>query len=343
MLRGALIFILLVPAGCRLGFETAEADLGFADAIVVDLGVSDATDDGGADDDDTGGSPVEDDAGPDDAGQDMGFDAGFDAGEDSDAGPADSQAPDADVDAGLPDLGNNCPPPNPDTLALFEFNTTMTTSVADTTGTHSGSVYSNFANGNITYIAGPPGCGTAAAGFERGEAHVEVADHPDWQLSTGAIEFWMFLESGQSGGEGILGRDELNNDSGHFSVFLGCAGELVIRFQDPILSVFRCSNGPVDVNRWQHVGINFGSPDLDAFVDGIPLTGTQTVAYGRGCANVGTCSTGVWTDGISGNSLRLIIGASKFRVPDSIPNVEDYFRGAVDHVAIHRRRQLFAR
>lgn len=197
------------------------------------------------------------------------------------------------------------------------------------------------ADATLGSTEGPSTCGDAI-GFDGDGAVITRAD--TLQLEQGAIDFWVRFSGPPNGAQGILSRDATGQDEpGHISVFRSCDDHIIVRIQDNLLSTYRCSNEPVPELTWTHVGINFGAPDLELFVDGEKQERlAESNLWGEGCIDGPISCRGEVAVGIDGNAEPLVIGASSYQAePGSGTPLALPFVGAMDSVHIRAARQDF--
>lgn len=164
-----------------------------------------------------------------------------------------------------------CPYPADDNVvARYRFDDAMEP-WTDDEGVHDGSLYSGVPDS----VAGPIGCGRAL-GATPGLAG-EVADDPAFDLALGSIDFWV-MAPGIEDSVPLLSRDASDADSEHVTFFLsrtenekgdGNARHLIVRHQSMDTGAAVCSEAPLPVGVWVHVGYNFGPPRMELFIDGV--------------------------------------------------------------------------
>jgi len=225
-------------------------------------------------------------------------------------------------------------------VALFTFDTDQGKSrVADVVGGHDGSVQL----GAVATVAGPEGCGEAFS-FGASEQYFVVDDASAWDLEVGSLDLWLWLPTEMADSVGVLSRDLENRDAaGHFSAFVDSDGRAVVRIQ-PLedglgndTDAVVCSEAALPRDRWVHLGINFGPPSVDLYVDGEPAAGAGATAL----SDEWRCGQpGAW--GLSGNELPWVVGRTAFRSPTPLEELEFPATGcAIDHLRISRERRAF--
>ncbi|MEM9195053.1 MAG: LamG domain-containing protein [Myxococcota bacterium] len=243
--------------------------------------------------------------------------------DDRTAPPADAlsdRSPDADA----------APPPSPcpvlsgiDVLALYSFDEEPDTDRAvDQTGLHPAALR----NGSFPERLGPSReeCGQAFQ-FD-GQAYLEIADTPDWDLEEGAIDFW-FLPPDMSEGRqaAIVSRDANGiRQPGHLTVFYLSNGRIEARLQREANDQRLTSAALPD--QWTHVGVSFGPQGFRLFINGVLVA-----------------SNPVFTFGIDGNANPWTIGASQSQSSEGEANSLFGFppSGAIDHFRVQRLEDDF--
>ncbi len=258
-------------------------------------------------------------------------------------GAADAELPDAELpDAELPDAATvdpDCPvAPDEYTVALYTFDADPPTRVLDDgLAGVSGSIV-----GTISRVGGR--CGDAIH-FSRTDPtpFVGIVDSPWWDLPVGSIDFWM---RASSFGSGVLSRDALGNvENGHMTVYVGDTGHVVVRMQSRSddNAVFRCSDAPIPLGAWVRVGINFGAPGVELWVDGVLSSRDENVPLdsARGlptafCANNAPV-------GIEGNSEPWLFGGASDRSAVGVGYAESPFAdGELDQVRVSSVRRDYS-
>jgi hypothetical protein len=173
--------------------------------------------------------------------------------------------------------------------------------------------------GDVAVVAAPPGaCGAALRFPDSIGSYILVANDPAWQLTQGSLDFW--LRPGPSSGtRAVVTRDRTGAEvPGHFGVFLLPENRLVVRIQESAPSVTGgtvvalCSNAHLDPNEWVHVGINFGPPEAELFIDGIANKYAGPLA--NDATSLGDFACGLnSSQGIAGNQEPWVFGASFFK------------------------------
>lgn len=260
-------------------------------------------------------------------------------------------SPDSSVaSADSSEVGNevfaSCPPVDPETLALYAFDGDSDTLIADATGSHDGTLRSAAVP---TLIPGPDGCGDALS-FPEGESvYVEIPDDADWQLERGSIDLWVWPapEGHPPPDVGIVGRDATQaTEPGHFYLHQWTSTTpniFVSRIQttnDGGDGVFLCADGPVIVGQWTHIGINFGPPANEMWIDGELATNNDLITTNTGMYE---CNSGA-ARGIAGNFNPWGLGIDTGYSSDGAitPNRHPFAGGAIDHVRISAERRDFS-
>ena len=266
----------------------------------------------------------------------------------TDAAPVDAASDaarfDGSLDARVPDAEVTDPDcittPDAITVALYTFDSDPPTSVRnDGPGGGSGSII-----GTIPHVAGR--CGQAIHfGTTDPTPFVGIPDSPSWDLPVGSLDFWVRVPAAL-GAVGILSRDALGNvESGHLTVYLGETGHLVVRMQSDTddNAVFRCSDAPVPVDTWVRVGINFGAPGVELWVDGalssrvadVPLDSSRGISVAF-CANNAPI-------GIDGNGEPWLLGGSADTSPVGATSpVLPFADGEIDQLRISSGRRDYS-
>jgi len=232
--------------------------------------------------------------------------------------------PDADVPDAPDGRTVECDPEvSADTVALYSFEGDVGT---DASGGHSGAQI-----GTVTSDGGR--CGSHGAKF--GGGFIRIPDSPAFDLPEGSVELFAQIariDVGRS--QGLISRDALNTDfNGHFTLALTEDGHLFVRLQRiGNLSVYRCTKEPVPTNQWIHIGISFGPPGLQMWLDHVEVTGTELTVFG-GDAPVSCTEPHAF--GIDGNDQVLAIGGLMVDSANGDPVAEagDVLDGGlIDHV-----------
>jgi hypothetical protein len=264
----------------------------------------------------------------------------------ADATVRDARARDGAVDA-RPDLGDaaptaSCAAPDTDVLGLFPFDPDDgTLNITDVALSHDG-----MFEGSPEWADGPPGCGRAP-GFVAGTGTYGVIPHgSDWDRTL-SVDLWIRWDGdvplGPGGVAAILSRDANGTErSGHFGLVMAENGELVVRIQASAHH-FLCSDAPVVPGRWTHVGINFGAPAAEMWVDGVRSTRTDTVRATFGGTLDRECNRGT-APTIAGNENPWVIamGTGESAEGSATPVQNPFAPGVVDHLRISDIRRDFA-
>lgn len=183
----------------------------------------------------------------------LGFDAVAETNADANAQADASPSADAVREGALA-----CPMSDPDTVALYTFDSDDGIEVTDVARGHDG----RLVNGSfLSYIDGPDGCGSALSFDEAGgPVYAEIPNSGAWELASGSVDLWVMPmpEVTLNDFAGIVSRDAMGaNESGHFSLRQwNEAGTEVfmVRMQGLVFGEggFLCSDGPVEHGRrWQ--------------------------------------------------------------------------------------------
>jgi hypothetical protein len=224
----------------------------------------------------------------------------------SDGPVAADAAPGGDGATGDGAVAARCPGPDSDVVALFSFDDGAGPTFADETGAHQAEVVS----GSVSIVAGPDGCGNAVAFPAAGEeAVIVVPDSPAFQLAAGSVDLWVRAGS-VAGRQGLASRDADGASlPGHFKIDLE-EGYVVVRLQQDNASYFLCSDAPLLAGSWVHIGVNFGPPGAELWVDGVRATRDEPVEQ-IPCGDL-------LTTGIDGNQNPWSLGAANSRSAEGL-------------------------
>jgi hypothetical protein len=221
-----------------------------------------------------------------------------------------------------------------DTVAYYPFEQDVATAIVDEANGYDGS----WLGDAPTPIPGPDGCGQGVQ-FASGQAGV-IPDVDAFELDAGAVEFWAWFPSDASDSRGILSRDGVGYVDGHLSIYFQPVqlpgGEtsdrhVTVRLQTATDEGARCSSAPMPSDRWIHVGLNFGPPGLELFIDG-EAQGIDAMAAAGGMVQPCDASP---TNGIAGNDSPWVLGATNHSSdPGTTSRVENWFEGAIDELRI---------
>jgi Concanavalin A-like lectin/glucanases superfamily len=236
--------------------------------------------------------------------------------------------------------GSGCKPPcvdkgDADTVALYTFEGSGTT-VTDSTGKHHGKLVGSGA----ARVSGKSYCGDAM-GFPGStpEAYVEIPDSTDFDLSKGAVDFWVRFDATASGSEGVFSRDASGTtNAGHITMFRLCNGSLLLRLQSTTNSYHQCSD-PITAKSWHHVGVNFGGTGgLTFYVDGTLAGRTASITCGT---TVNTCGAAA-TVGINGNDNPWVLGAAAWNSTEGAATpVNTPLKGQIDSFRLSKANRSF--
>lgn len=215
------------------------------------------------------------------------------------------------------------------------------TRVTDLVGGHIGSVQL----GMVSTVEGPEDCGRAFDVTE-GDQYFVVDDSPDWDLEEGSVDLWLWLPIDLTDNVGLLSRDLIyREEAGHLSLFVDSEGRAVARVQpiedgaeDNSADAVSCTGVAVPRETWFHIGVNFGPPGLELYVDGVlsDWGGETPLDDDWQCGQ-----SGIW--GIAGNDLPWVIGRSTYQSDEVLGELELPATGAaIDHLRISRVRREFA-
>lgn len=232
----------------------------------------------------------------------------------------------------VPEIEN----PPIDLVAHYRFETAGPT-IVDETGRHNGSV---VGPGSLTTVPGPVGNGIE---FPMGmRTYVVIPDSPDFDLVEGSIDLWMRTSSA-AGDLGVFSRDSVGTPGGQI-LLVQRASMLLVRMQSGTDGGggggrVMCSD-PVPLKTWIHVGINFGAPQAELWIDGVEQTSTQDIEYQ---GYTGPCGD-AGARNLAGNNDPFVVGAlgeqSTNGTADRVGT--DFDDGAIDELRILGTRQDFA-
>lgn len=223
----------------------------------------------------------------------------------ADGAPVDGSPIDAAVDSAAVDAiaDTGCSGVDGDVVMYLTMNTPMVTIWPDLVGDHDGRTAPGTAGG----LDGPsPDCGRAYSAASN-NVRLVIADSPDFDLASGSLDVYAMVPAPDTGEHGIVSRDASGTAlPGHFEIGFSPENQVVVRIQtDADTEAFRCSVAQAE-GTWIHIGVNFGAPDLELFVDGVAAAGTTTT-YSNAAR---TCGGAAFTDGIAGNDNPWVVGFS---------------------------------
>jgi len=238
----------------------------------------------------------------------------------------------------------DCPGPVAETegvVALYTFDQDQgRAQVADVVGSHNGAVQLGLA----ATVDGPEGC-DAAFSFGSEGRYIVIDDSPDWDLEVGSIDLWLRLPAELTDNIGVFSRDlDQRQAPGHISLFVDTEGRAVLRVQpqDDELNnsndAVACSAAALPLDQWVQLGVNFGPPAVELYVDGQLATGEgpHAIIGGWDCGQPGEY-------GIAGNDLPWVVGRSTFRSVGVLETLEFPASDcAIDHLRISSERRDFA-
>jgi len=267
-------------------------------------------------------------------------DASMDAAADAGDASLDTQGPDA-PDAPDATTSTVCPGVDPNAVALYLLDGLVGGGLADEVGANPG----RTVGGSLMFTPGPdPSCGNALTFGVFNADYAVVDDSTDWDIASGSIDFWLTVDVGVGGppslgilsraalGSGMDGTLEVGVSAGRRFVHLLQSGESVL-----------CTDAAIDDSDWHHVGINFGTPGTELWIDNVLQSGggTVDVSFAPGTLTCGTVDPGA---AISGNDFPWVIGASnKASTAGTTDNVEGFLEtSAIDHLRISSARRDFS-
>jgi hypothetical protein len=195
-------------------------------------------------------------------------------------------------------------------------------------------------DGTFTSTAGPEGCGRALS-FDESSVFAVISNLSAWDLEAGSIDFWFRVPDVVENAYGILGRDHVGTDlPGHLSVWLTADRTVTLRLQGASVLATQCSEDPLPLGQWVHVGFNFGAPGSELWVDG-------KLALRTGDPRIETvvpeCG-GSTPDGIAGNEQPWVLGFDTSRSGDALDGLLQHFDGgALDALQISAVRRNFSK
>ena len=233
-------------------------------------------------------------------------------------------------------VANKCIGVDGDTVALYRFDN-IADLARDETGNHHGKV-----NGEPpSVVSGPCGSAIQFPDSAASDPFIEIPNSPDWDMEEGAIDFWLRTDAA---GLGLLSRDAVQQlEPGHFTIGIADDRRIVVRVQDGVDHIVRCSTLPIAEAEWTHIAVNIGPPAVELYIDGeLGLYQGQTTWPGNaGLTYQCGSSAGM---GIAGNSNPWVLGASAANSEDgaATPTRAHLLGGAIDHLRISSRRRGFS-
>lgn len=239
-----------------------------------------------------------------------------------------------------------CPPADGQTLALYTFDTDVGASIIDSTGVHDGTTVDGSTP--PAYRSGPPGCGQALSIASGNEITAQVPHSDAWNLAEGSVDLWVWPAGDGVIPDyaGIVSRDANGTDEGgHFAIYqwaFAAPDRFAVRIQgmnDP-QGTYLCSDDEILYDRWNHIGVNFGPPQAELWINGVLATVQDQIADDQNRiydCNQATArgiegNTNPWSFGIDTG----ISGNGELR-PLQNPLID----GAIDHVRISSERRDF--
>ena len=171
-----------------------------------------------------------------------------------------------------------------------------------------------------------------------------IPDSSEWDLAEGSLDLWVRPDAPPpTGSVGILARDAFGkNEAGHILLGYMSDGRIIVRIQAVDgggAPDIMCSESALAVGEWVHIGVNFGLPDTQLFIDGIRHQGLGGGSIGP---NDYSCNRTVGR-GIATNRNPWGIGVALHDSADGseIPVIDPY-TGAVDELRISSTRRDFS-
>ncbi|RLB46554.1 MAG: hypothetical protein DRJ42_27415 [Deltaproteobacteria bacterium] len=254
-----------------------------------------------------------------------------DAGDTSIVGP---DAADTSVDAGV----EGCPLPDPDTVALYTFDGTVDDSAG---GVHGSAV------GTVAYGAGR--CGDAIELDDTADAYGVLPADAVFDIGpVGSIDLWFRTPATPTAHFGLVSRDHSGSATpGQVGLHVTIDGSAFARIQASGTSVVICSDaGLVTPGVWHHMGVNFGPPGFELYLDGVRMDATRDVPIDEPPSGARTLPCGSTTDidlTGSGGTLSTYLGANNGYSPAGAPDSLRSFLhgGGLDHLRFSRVRRDF--
>lgn len=229
---------------------------------------------------------------------------------------------------------------DPWTLGLFTFQDVTATTVNDEQNAGDGTIRS----GPASYVSSAPGCAMAWRG--NGSVSLVAPNVAAWKQATGSLDFILRVPdmAAETAMQVPFSRDAQGSADGHIVVAVTPTQRLVVRFQSTVAEVYRCS--PVlAAGDWVHIGINWGAPDLEVFVDGSEADFVGNVPFSSD-GDIVSCTDGALSLGFNGNDEPWVFGANQWTstagTADSITQPLKS-AAAIDHVRISSVRRDFTR
>jgi hypothetical protein len=264
------------------------------------------------------------------------------------AGVMDSGTPDAAPDApddatsdAAPDGGSpRCPAGDPAVVALYTFDAS---DLSDSVGGRDG----RAVGGALTYVAGPPGCGTAVAFPGAGTIYGIIDDAATFDIGpTGSVDFWFLTDAATTTHVGLLSRDQSGSSpTGQLNLAVTIDGSPYARIQTAAGEAVVCGPPGLAHGMWHHFGVNFGPPGFELFVDGMRMDENREVPIVEPPSDT-TFTCGTNTDGdLTGSmgSLPIYLGVNNgYSSAGTTDDQRGFFRdGAIDHLRFSNERRDF--
>lgn len=228
-----------------------------------------------------------------------------------------SGAPDAAREAGMRDahLPDGALPKVPScaegadewTTMLFGFEDLPGFSSADNTGSFTATYFKGVSTTSAADAPSVAGCGKGLFGNEKWG---EVSHDPAFSRKQASLDLLYktptsFIPTRMMA---ILSKDATGFGTSHLNLGINPDGRVMLRMSRTDFEFYRCS-APIENETWVHIGINFGEPDLELWVNGQLAHESGSHGY-LDNSNPRPCETGVRVMGLDGNTEPWAIGAS---------------------------------
>ena len=227
------------------------------------------------------------------------------------------------------------PPADPDAIAVYAFDGDQGSTVAtDARDAHEGML-----GDDTRFVVGPEGCGTAVS-FDSVRDVLVIPDSPDFDLVEGSVDFYL-RHDGTEDFRAVVSRDAVDTARpGHFTAALLSDGRLAVRIQSTGDGEVNVCSSALASNRWHHVGINFGAPGVEIWLNGVRSEDDSASPGPFECGQNGPLGL-AGTEGENDNPW--YVGANRYSAPEGeIVEATDPLFGAVDQLRISANRRDFS-